>query len=605
MSNTKEKKYTEYKKERPTQLDLFSFNNIFESKRDKYSGTVELYDILPKYFHDDVEPLRIKGKYLDIVKRDFVYKKQGMVLKLTPASLEQKDGSTKAFFPTQREEIIEDVLRKFATDSNRNEFLDDRLSVRFTLYDLWKELKKIKHEYNYSQIREALEILNKTNLEIKTENEEITFSSNMFESFGIVNKNKEEIDFDDDSDNEKKRENASKNIVYFVRFNSLVSNSIKDKSWRIINYDQCMQYKRAVSRWLHKRISHLFLARKIELPYNILLSTIIRDSGMTKYARITDNMIQVQKCLAEMISIGSIDRYVMEKIYSEEKKNKLEDVKFLIYVSHTFFDDMKLNSIALNEDTKPIDIDTEGKIVDREVYYDSKSNTSGVYLIKDCNISENENGDENDNNKLKLNQQDLLDSKELKTLLKDFNLSGSDLDKILSYKNDKSFPDIKKNIKCAISYINRERDNNRNCNTMAVIISAIKNDWNGQDLLDNKTFGNDVEINDKQEILKNLLSNITNEEYKLISQLFIKYFGENIYISWLSKLNFVSIKETSLNLSCDNQFIIDRIKDNFLNGIQAKNKDGIKYWHRKGIKQIVEEVLPNIKRINIKYENNS
>lgn len=605
MSNTKEKKYTEYKKERPTQLDLFSFNNIFESKRDKYSGTVELYDILPKYFHDDVEPLRIKGKYLDIVKRDFVYKKQGMVLKLTPASLEQKDGSTKAFFPTQREEIIEDVLRKFATDSNRNEFLDDRLSVRFTLYDLWKELKKIKHEYNYSQIREALEILNKTNLEIKTENEEITFSSNMFESFGIVNKNKEEIDFDDDSDNEKKRENASKNIVYFVRFNSLVSNSIKDKSWRIINYDQCMQYKRAVSRWLHKRISHLFLARKIELPYNILLSTIIRDSGMTKYARITDNMIQVQKCLAEMISIGSIDRYVMEKIYSEERKNKLEDVKFLIYVSHTFFDDMKLNSIALNEDTKPIDIDTEGKIVDKEVYYDSKSNTSGVYLIKDCNISENENGDENDNNKLKLNQQDLLDSKELKTLLKDFNLSGSDLDKILSYKNDKSFPDIKKNIKCAISYINKERDNNRNCNTIAVIISAIKNDWNGQDLLDNTMFGNDVEINDKQEILKNLLSNIKNEEYKLISQLFIKYFGENIYISWLSKLNFVSIKETSLNLSCDNQFIIDRIKDNFLNGIQAKNKDGIKYWHRKGIKQIVEEVLPNIKRINIKYENNS
>ncbi len=604
MSNTKEKKYTEYKKERPTQLDLFSFNNIFESKRDKYSGTVELYDILPKYFHDDVEPLRIKGKYLDIVKRDFVYKKQGMVLKLTPASLEQKDGSTKAFFPTQREEIIEDVLRKFATDSNRNEFLDDRLSVRFTLYDLWKELKKIKHEYNYSQIREALEILNKTNLEIKTENEEITFSSNMFESFGIVNKNKEEIDFDDDSDNEKKRENASKNIVYFVRFNSLVSNSIKDKSWRIINYDQCMQYKRAVSRWLHKRISHLFLARKIELPYNILLSTIIRDSGMTKYARITDNMIQVQKCLAEMISIGSIDRYVMEKIYSEERKNKLEDVKFLIYVSHTFFDDMKLNSIALNENTKPINIDIEGKIVDK-VYYDSKSNTSGVYFINDCNISENENGDENDNNKLKLNQQDLLDSKELKTLLKDFNLSGSDLDKILSYKNDKSFPDIKKNIKCAISYINKERDNNRNCNTIAVIISAIKNDWNGQDLLDNTMFGNDVEINDKQEILKNLLSNITNEEYKLISQLFIKYFGENIYISWLSKLNFVSIKETSLNLSCDNQFIIDRIKDNFLNGIQAKNKDGIKYWHRKGIKQIVEEVLPNIKRINIKYENNS
>lgn len=51
----------------------------------------------------------------------------------------------RAFYPSTREEIIENVLRKFATNPNKNEFLDDSLSVRFTLYDLWKELKETGH----------------------------------------------------------------------------------------------------------------------------------------------------------------------------------------------------------------------------------------------------------------------------------------------------------------------------------------------------------------------------------------------------------------------------------------------------------------------------
>lgn len=54
----------------------------------------------------------------------------------------------RAFYPSTREEIIENVLRKFATNPNKNEFLDDSLSVRFTLYDLWKELKETGHLYN-------------------------------------------------------------------------------------------------------------------------------------------------------------------------------------------------------------------------------------------------------------------------------------------------------------------------------------------------------------------------------------------------------------------------------------------------------------------------
>lgn len=232
------KKYSEFKEStKPQQLELFSLNDIFETKIDKYSTTVDLYDITPKYYHGDLEKIRKDGKCLDILKRDFVFKKQNMTLKISPALIEQKDGSTKAFYPSQREEIIEDVLRKFATNPNRNEFLDNRLTVRFTLYELWKELKKVRHPYKYGEIIESLEILSKTNIEIKTSSSNnVKFSSNMFETFGVVDNNEFNINDLDKIIDEEKQSEYSKKVFYFVRFNSLVSDGVKNKSWRVLNY---------------------------------------------------------------------------------------------------------------------------------------------------------------------------------------------------------------------------------------------------------------------------------------------------------------------------------------------------------------------------------
>ena len=81
------------------------------------------------------------------------------------------------------------MLRKFATNPNKNKFIDDSLSVRFTLYDLWKELKETGHLYNYDSIKESLQILAKTKLEIVNENKEVIFSSYMLETFGVVDCN--------------------------------------------------------------------------------------------------------------------------------------------------------------------------------------------------------------------------------------------------------------------------------------------------------------------------------------------------------------------------------------------------------------------------------
>ena len=557
----KEKKYSEFEKTYPQQLDLFSFSNIFESKKEKYSNTVDLYDTMPKYYHGDVEKIRKDGKYIDIISRDFVFKKQQMIINIYPARILQKNKESKDFLPSQREEIIEDVLRKFATDPNRNEFLDDRLSVKFSLYDLWKELRAIKHPYDYCEIKESLEILSKTNIEVKTINGRATFASNMFETFGVVNDNDNIIDFEDNIDDHQ-NDDYSKKIIYFVRFNSLVSESIKNKTWKILNYEQCMKYKKVISRWLHKRISHMFLTNDIKLPFNILLSTIIRDSGMTEYGRITNSIIQIQKCLAEMMEVGSIDRYDMEKLYSKERKNKIVDVKFFIFVSSSFYEDMRLNYLTIQENDKVkkvISLNTNSK-----------------------NVLESEKND-------------------LKDLLEPFGLTNEDINKILSFRKNKTLDDIKINILSAINYIRSEETKGKSFSVMAIIMSSLNNNWNSTcENIDDDNEEKTEQSNNQS--LNNILSSIKNNKYRNISEKLIDYFGNNIYLAWLSKLEFVNIKSTVLTLSCNNQFVIDVIKRDYLNGIQKTDEYGKKFWYRKGIKQVVNDVLPKITDIVIEYK---
>ncbi len=312
------KKLEQYKQER-RQMALFEVL----PRHDKYSNTIELYDAIPKYFWG--KPDRKDNQYLDPLTRSFEFRGRKYKVVISPAKIQTKDGLYRDCYPAIREEIVEDGLRKLACDGH-GLFLDDEAAVVFSLYQLQMELTRMGHTYSKDQIKEALLVCAKTNIEVKSEDGSAVMISNIFSTLGLHTQ-----------ENSKEPKNKSR---AFVRFNPLVTQCIKDKTFRQLNYKECMTYRNSIARWLHKRMSHIYLQASYTHPYTIMLSTIIRDSGMKAYAQLRDNLRKVEEAIEEMQERQVVMMYDTKKVLENGKKTIL-DAKFILTPGSGFVNDMK------------------------------------------------------------------------------------------------------------------------------------------------------------------------------------------------------------------------------------------------------------------------
>lgn len=309
----KAKRLEEYEADAPQQLNLFQLLDLPKEKQKHYSNTIELYDFMPKYHWGKVQ--RINGQFLQDLERPFECRGAKYKLKITPARITDKDGISREYYPSKREELVEDALRRLAT-TQQGVFLDDMAGVTFTLYQLQQELKKNGHSYSKAQIKDALYICAKTNIEVRTEDGKAVLISSMFETLGLQTR--------------EDWEGTGAKTKAFVRFNSLVTASIKSGTYRQLNYAKSMSYKNVIARQLHKRMSHHYTQASIAYPYHIMLSTIIRDFGLAEYERPSQNLSHVVKALEEMKKQNIILFYKIEKEIDPAQRDKLIDAKITI-----------------------------------------------------------------------------------------------------------------------------------------------------------------------------------------------------------------------------------------------------------------------------------
>lgn len=304
------KKLAEYKQDKPVQLTLFEL--LLPSEK-PYSNTIELYDFIPKYHWGKVE--RVNGTFLRSLDREFECRGRKYNVTIQPASLKDKNGEEKYYYPSKREELVEDALRKFVVEG-QGLFLDDAAGVTFTLHQLQQELMNNGHTYSKDQIKDALLICAKTNLTVTSDDGQTVLVSGLFETLGLQTR--------EDWEGKGQKSKA------FVRFNPLVTESIKRRRFRMFNYETSMSYKNVVARQLHKRMSHHYTQASIMQPYSINLSTIIRDFGLTAYERLSHNLRDIELALGEMKEKNVILDYRVDKTIDPTQRNKMIDARITI-----------------------------------------------------------------------------------------------------------------------------------------------------------------------------------------------------------------------------------------------------------------------------------
>ena len=310
----KSKKFAEYKKSTPLQMSLF---DLLNDEKD-FSHTIELYDFMPKYFWGKAE--RIDGVYLPRLEREFECRSRKYTLTLFPASIEDSNGNEKYHYPAKREEIVEDALRKIMADG-KGIFLDGEAGVSFSLYELQKELKENGHTYSTSQIKDAIEILAKTNIELRSADGDLEFIFHPIEAVGFSGEENE--------------------TQTFVKFSPLITQSIKKKSFRLFNYKKVMGYDTVIARQLHKRMSHHFTQAGLTENYSIMLTTIIRDFGLTKRKQLKDNLRELEAAIEELKKSNVIINFKLDKIIEKSPRVKLVDVKLTIQPHFEFISEVK------------------------------------------------------------------------------------------------------------------------------------------------------------------------------------------------------------------------------------------------------------------------
>ena len=328
-------KHLKLAKSQPAQLSLFQ--TFLPKDDDRYSNTIELYDVVPKYFASKTLMAARRegsdGKYLPMLEREFRYRDRITgeddiyVVEITPARVKDKAGKEKEYYPSGQEELVEEALRKIACDKHSGVFLDGTAGVQFTMYELRKELQARGHSMHLDSLIRSLTICRRASVVIrkKADAGKVLMDSSIFPTLIIANRSE--------------WEQNPKHTYCYVQFNPLVTHSINKLTYRQFDYDMFMQYRYQLSRWFHKRLFHNYTNADWSNKYSILLSTVVRDSALVNAKRMHDKARAIEASFEELRDKGII--FGFDKEERRGARNRLSDVLYRLSPSLSFIDEVK------------------------------------------------------------------------------------------------------------------------------------------------------------------------------------------------------------------------------------------------------------------------
>jgi hypothetical protein len=290
------------KTSRPRQASLW--DDMWRSE--KHINSVAIYDLMPKYVLNSEahrrESVRDGSyKYLPVHTQDFSHDGRAYTISITPARIKDDDGTEIDYYPGEREHVIELALRRIMIANQRTEYFHTgrtpEAGLRFTLSELRRELIRRKAEFNFSQIRHAIAVMNTCSVAVRSKDGTLKVVAPLLPNVAI----RQRGESDDDET--------------FVTFHPLITAAINKVEFRRLDYDSHLQLRSELARWLHFRLVHSYTQASAGVstrPYNISGRSIIADFGLA-HKQERDAFRKIRQALDELKRAGKILGYTVER----------------------------------------------------------------------------------------------------------------------------------------------------------------------------------------------------------------------------------------------------------------------------------------------------
>lgn len=321
------------------QIDLFRgllFNT--DAERDSLSNVFDLWDSIPRYVvsRQQQDKWRKTGTFPLLYEVPFHYRGRELMATIQPAAVKDKDGTIRTYYPSANEELIEDVLRKIATDQSSGYYdpKERRSGVVFTLHMVRKELAKRGHGRTYKEINLSLEIMARSIIITSmADGKEGEFTSNSLYLNNLFRVSKGRLAEDPEA-------------KWFADFHPFASRAFDELTYRQFNYMRLMRHKSQLARWLNKVLCLKYLNAGFMHPFEMRLSTIMRDSGLLGgYARLRDAITAVDLAFEELrLSDPPLLGTTPKKAIQTGTRGKIQDVIYTLFPSREFVTEVKAAS---------------------------------------------------------------------------------------------------------------------------------------------------------------------------------------------------------------------------------------------------------------------
>lgn len=313
--------------ERNKNHDLFATLLGPSGDTEQLSNLLSFWDSIPRYSvsRQIQASMRSESGTLPILRKEFQSPAgEECEMELKPARIEL-NGEEIDFYPSETEELIEDILRKIFLqqshgihDSNREESW-----CKFSINMIIKELKTFNKKRSLDEVKQALEIMENCRLTI-TVNGKQAYSSNILSDKLLADRASYLRD---------------PNALSAVKFSSLISRAINKFDYRQYNYADAMSLKQPLARWLFKRLADRFINAGLDAPaYKTIFSQVDRDSGLMHHKRVTRRIEKLKDAIEELVDHKILRTYEMQAI---KEDGKIADAVFMLYASGGFIREMK------------------------------------------------------------------------------------------------------------------------------------------------------------------------------------------------------------------------------------------------------------------------